>query len=400
MGLFKTSRKTRVSHRGNRKRTLRPESLQKREMMAGDSVDLDFDPFTGIAHITGTDEADVVEVSVDNRGTADVTDDLLKITRNTGGEQHPWMGVRMYNPNGSPLVESIKFEGFDGDDVFRNRTRVDSVAYGGRGDDMLSGGSGVDTFFGEIGRDRLFGNHGNDVLDGGRDDDLLVGRWGDDTLQGGSGHDSLYAGWGDDIVRGGSGNDIMYGDRGKDEMFGDSGNDKIHGGLNNDVILGGSGNDTINGNGGNDTLMGEAGKDIIQGNDGRDFIYGGSGDDSLYGNTGNDLVVGGNGSDIVSGMQGNDRLYGGDMTGLNLNYEDYGNPTLHDKGDAQDWDKDHLAGGTGRDWFGIADNGLFSDDKVYDRESGETVRDLDPWGTNAGTGKVYFVGSYGHHRDE
>ncbi|MEM6688860.1 MAG: calcium-binding protein [Planctomycetota bacterium] len=397
---FKYTNRTTRNKRNRQRRKLRPEMLQKREMMAGDYVDSVVDNTTGEMQITGTDGAESVHVFIDDRGTADTSDDIVQYRTTYADGTEITAGQRQYYNDGSLRVKSLRFEGFGGNDKFFNRTDYDSIAFGGAGDDFLSGSSGVDEFYGELGNDRLHGHKGKDVLNGGSGNDFLSGSLGDDELIGGSGNDWLGGGSGDDYLRGGSGNDWMYGSFGDDDMYGNSGRDKMYGGFGNDMMLGGSGDDNMNGNQGNDTLMGQSGKDLMQGNAGDDFMYGGSDNDTMYGNTGNDLMAGGDGRDLVSGNQDNDRIYGGEMRGLNLNHPGYGNPTLHKKSDAQDWDKDILAGGEGTDWFGIANNGIFSDDKVMDHESGEIIRDLDPWGATAGTGQVFFAGNYGHQKDD
>jgi Ca2+-binding RTX toxin-like protein len=51
-------------------------------------------------------------------------------------------------------VKGIRFRGYDGNDVFTNFTRIPSVAFGGRGGDVLRGGSAVDELFGGEGEDQ------------------------------------------------------------------------------------------------------------------------------------------------------------------------------------------------------------------------------------------------------
>ncbi|MEM8670968.1 MAG: calcium-binding protein [Planctomycetota bacterium] len=418
MSWFKKSDKSRRNHRGNRKRILRPEVLQKREMMAGDFVDFYVRDITSELVITGTNDADHVEVFVDDKGTPDKEDDSVKYRSTLEDGREIISGINMFHPNGTQRIRSLRFEGYDGDDYFKNNTDMPVTAEGGDGNDQLVGGTVHDRLFGGRGNDSLWGGHGNDILDGGGDHDRIWGGWGvddidggsgndelrgefgSDTIEGGSGNDEMYGGWGNDTMNGGSGNDTMYGSYNNDIMDGESGNDKMYGGSGNDLMLGGSGNDNVNGGNGHDSLMGESGDDLMQGNRGDDFMYGGSGKDTMYGNFGNDLMVGGDGRDFLSGLEGDDRLYGGDMQGLNLNSSTYGNPTLHNKRDAQDWDRDILAGGEGNDLFGIANNSIFSRDKVMDHEDGETILDLDPRWTTAGTGRVNFAGDYGHKRDD
>ena len=396
---FKQNDRTRRKQRKDRKRVLRTELLHRRELMAADFIDFELVD-DGVMHIQGTNDADRAEVFIGDRGTADPLDDIVYVKATYPNGIERTAGLYQYDAFGNLRVNSLKFEGFDGDDVFINRTSYNSEAFGGDGNDFMIGGSGVDRFFGELGQDRLHGHSGNDVLNGGDGVDVLMGGRHNDVLLGGKHDDRIFGGSGNDLIRGGSGADYISGWFGDDKIFGESGKDTIRGGRGNDMILGGSGNDNLRGDEGHDSVMGESGNDVMQGGDGDDFMFGGSGDDTMYGNFGNDLMIGGNGEDLVSGNDGDDRLYGGDMTGLELNRADYGNPVLERKSVAQDWDKDVLSGGEGTDWFGTCDNGIFSDDVVADKESGEIEKDLDPFWATAGSGLVDFLDNYGHHKDD
>ena len=380
MSWFSKKNKSRRNRRGYQKRVLRPQVLQRREMFAGDVMDFDIN--SGVLEIQGTDDNDLVEVSMDNRGTNNPIDDfvVIKATHEDGTvvEQN----FIKYNFVGQQIIHSIKFEGFDGDDVFKNRAMLDSEAHGGDGNDYLRGSTGNDLLFGDKGDDDLFGMSGDDDLRGGRGEDFLSGGHGDDNLEGGQHDDRLYGGSHNDTMKGGSGHDYMSG------WYG------------NDVMLGGSGNDTMRGGRGNDTIMGESGHDTMRGDHGDDFMFGGSGHDIISGNDGNDLLFGGDGSDVLSGGDDDDRLYGGDITGINLNRFDYGDPTFEKKSVAQDWDADQLIGGDGHDWFGQCDNGIFSDDVVVDRAVGEVVKDLDPffWATTVAP-RDWSLEDYGHRKN-
>ena len=400
MSWFKKDKPQHSNHRGNRRRTLRPEVLQQRQLMAADLLNFEVDAQSGVMHIQGTDQADVVEVFVQDHGTADPLDDLVSIKATNANGIQRTSGSFQYSADGTLRIKSLKFEGFGGDDKFTNRTTYRSEAFGGDGDDFMIGGSNVDRFFGERGNDKLFGGGGSDFLNGGRDADALMGSGGNDMLLGGTHNDRIYGGWGDDVIRGGSGADYISGWTGDDDIAGGSGKDTIRGGRGNDLIVGGGGNDNLRGDDGNDTVIGDSGNDIMQGGNGDDFMYGGSGHDRMFGNYGNDLMIGGDGKDLISGNQGDDRLYGGDLSGLDVHRSDYGDPVIERKSEAQDWDKDILSGGSGTDWFGTADNGIFSDDEVVDKEAGEIEKDLDPFWATANNGTVDFLHNYGHHKDD
>ena len=181
-------------------------------------------------------------------------------------------------------VDSIRFVGRAGDDIFLNNTSLPSFAFGQAGNDTLIGGSGNDT---------------------------LAGNVGNDFIRGGDGIDRLIAGNGDDDVAGGAGNDTILGTAGLNTLRGDAGNDSIFGGNDVDMIFGGAGNDQLSGNGANDTIRGGDGTDRVNAGPGDDDIDGEGGNDFLYGQAGNDVVVGGAGNDTVGGNGGNDTLRGG-----------------------------------------------------------------------------------------
>ena len=379
MSWFSKKDKSRRNRRGNRKRVLRPQILQKREMFAADVIDIDVN--SGVLEIEGTNQDDAVEVSINDRGNNNPLDDLIivKATQEDGTVTDATF-VK-YNLGGLQVVNSIKFEGFNGDDSFKNRTGLDSDAHGGEGDDYFRGSSGRDKFFGDKGDDIMFGLSGDDELHGGRGEDVMFGGRGEDVMNGGRNNDRLYGGAHDDNMNGGSGNDYMSGWYGNDKM------------------LGGSGNDTMRGGRGNDSVMGESGHDTMRGDQGDDFMFGGSGRDVINGNDGDDLLFGGDGKDTLHGGDDDDRLYGGDITGINMNQFNYGNPTFEKKSVAQDWDKDILIGGDGHDWFGQCDNGIFSDDVIHDRAIGEVVKDLDPFWATASTGQLNWrLEDYGHRK--
>ena len=180
------------------------------------------------------------------------------------------------------LVSSYLLFAGDGDDFFENRTNIEGLAIGGRGDDTLIGGSGIDTLRGGAGDDRIFGGFG---------DDVIYGDEGDDTIQGGAGEDKIRAGDGDDIVDGGAGNDPV--------ISGSAGDDVLRGGLGDDIIVGDAGDDELFGDDGNDSVNGGIGSDLIHGNLGNDTLYGGEGDDFVYGDEGQDKIRGGLGADSL-----------------------------------------------------------------------------------------------------
>ena len=193
------------------------------------------------------------------------------------------------------LVTSYLLFANDGNDYFENRTSLNGIVFGGRGDDTLIGGSGNDSMRGE---------DGNDIIEGGSGDDYIKGDDGDDTILGGEGADKIHAGNGNDVVDGGAGNDPI-----------------LTGGAGDDVVRGGTGNDTILGDLGDDQLFGGEGNDSMNGGTGDDLLSGGNGDDLLYGGDGSDKLEGGPGVDRLRGGPGPDRLTV-DPNDLNLEQDD------------------------------------------------------------------------------
>lgn len=284
----------------------------------------------------------------------------LHLTRN--GERERLCVVKNF--------KRIVFDGGDGDDYFKNSSRVASVVFGGRGDDTLEGGSGADA---------LDGQDGDDVLVGGGHNDSLTGGRGDDLLRGGAGHDRIYGNEGNDVLKGGSGNDLLMGSYGNDQLFGHSGDDVLHGGAGNDLVWGGQGDDVLTGNTGNDQLFGEAGNDKLYGEDGDDLLHGGAGRDRLYGQDGHDVIFGGTGddrldggggNDLLRGLAGNDRLAGGAGADCLWGGEDH-DTLFGDDGD------DRLYGGKGHDRLcGGAGNDLLKGGSGDDRLEGGDAHDV------------------------
>jgi Ca2+-binding RTX toxin-like protein len=240
----------------------------------------------------------------------------------------------------------------DGNDTFKNKSKIKSFAYGGSGHDQLTGGSGADRLVGDSGNDKIWGGSGDDSLDGGTGHDVIKGGAGNDRIWGQSGNDRLLGDVGHDVLSGGAGNDVLTGQAGNDKEYGDSGNDTFTqvsaGRVDADVLKGGAGRDTVSyatrtktvwvstgdikaddgQSGENDTvhpdvevLTGGPAWDVLRGhtlygNDGKDalygtLLYGGNGDDKLYGTSGDDRLYGGAGNDELNGWSGDDLLEGG-----------------------------------------------------------------------------------------
>lgn len=78
--------------------------------------------------------------------------------------------------------------------------RMQFLAQGGAGDDVLLGGDGDDVLTGGDGSDVIFAGSGDNVAFGGAGDDVLRGEEGDDVLDGGAGDDILIGNAGDDVL--------------------------------------------------------------------------------------------------------------------------------------------------------------------------------------------------------
>lgn len=239
-------------------------------------------------------------------------------------------------------VNSIRFQGRKGNDIFNNATPIPVTAFGNEGDDQITAGSGNDLVWGGAGNDRVYGGNGNDVVYGESGDDLIYGQDGNDKVYGAIGNDQIEGGRGEDFVtgdagndsvRGGSGNDVVHGWTGNDSLWGDGGDDFVLGDDGVDVMFGGGGNDWMSGGNQNDQLNGDAGLDEMNGGSGNDILRGGDHNDTLTGASGDDQMFGDGGNDILFGSSGNDELNGGN-----------GNDKLYGQSD-----NDRLLGGSGKD---------------------------------------------------
>lgn len=93
----------------------------------------------------------------------------------------------------------------------------------------------------------------------------------------------IWGGLGNDRVYAGNASDTVYGDQGNDQILGGSGDDWLVGGEGADQIAGGAGNDWITGDPGDDRLSGDTGDDSLSGGEGKDTLTGGAGADEFDG---------------------------------------------------------------------------------------------------------------------
>ncbi|MCA8989975.1 MAG: hypothetical protein KDA78_20180, partial [Planctomycetaceae bacterium] len=273
-----------------------------------------------------------------------VTDDGLtfgRIALDYGLRFASWAG--WYTPSGAPQTwpsevqgaNLIQFNGFAGNDTFINNSSINSIAFGGDGNDRLVGGNQADILIAGSPEDFL-GSNGVAYTRQGVYAEVLVGGWGNDMLVGDSAKTNLMMGDEHELRShfqiygtsfGNSDHSVNSVDVNQNQIAieGDTGmgwihHDTIVGGNNADWIFGQNGRDTIYGNGGNDSILGGLLEDRIMGGDGDDHILGGTGDDFLTGQNGNDWIEGGAGNDILHGGNGNDTL----DTGTGFDYVDAG----------------------------------------------------------------------------
>ena len=346
------------------------QSLETRKVLAP-AVGLD----TGVLSIIGTNDADTVHVRQSE------TTVYVEVYNEA-------MGESLVHEYDLQYVQSLYFKGNSGDDVFRNDTGLESLAYGNNGDDQLIGGTGFDklhggndndTIRGRAGNDSLHGDYGDDFLAGGSGDDSLKGWYGNDRLFGQDGSDYLSGYLGDDVLNGGNDKDIVKGHEGDDRLYGGDGDDELFGWKGNDRLLGGKGEDYLSGYHGNDFVAGNQGDDVIKGHEGNDRLFGGAGNDEIYAWVGNDKLNGGTGDDELWGGDGNDRLVG--WTGNDILHGDMGNDRLFGN-DGNDiligyYGNDRLVGGLGCDMLcGGHGNDRYIDidecDKGYDPQGNFT----------------------------
>lgn len=81
-----------------------------------------------------------------------------------------------------------------------------------------------------------------------------------------------------------------------------------------DKLAGGEDDDILRGIGGNDEIFGDLGDDELRGGTGDDTIFGGRGADEIFGGADNDTITTGRGVDFVSGGQGDDFIIAGSGT--------------------------------------------------------------------------------------
>jgi hypothetical protein len=214
---------------------LRLESLEDRRLMAGfhtavldnalnhnltvlqlptSQGSITYNANTKAVTVEGSNNhGDLINVRIDNRGTATIADDLVAISVSNLNGTLPLRASYNYS-----AVNRVFAHGLGGNDTIQNDTIVAITSYGGPGRDVLIGG------------------YGHDALLGGDDNDYIDGRRGSDMIWGENGHDGLFGDDGYDTILGGAGYDYIFGGNHDDYLYGEGDNDRLYGGAGIDSL--------------------------------------------------------------------------------------------------------------------------------------------------------------------
>lgn len=301
----------------------------------------------------------------------------------------------------------VALYGLGGNDTLWAAAFID----GGAGDDTIHGAEDYSLDDGEI-ESIIYGGEGNDTIYDASSDSIIYGGNGNDTIFDWHGNDKVYAGAGDDYF---SFDALHSSDGDKNEVFLGSGNDigvmMLAKGDFQQNIDGGSGFDTLafssdyanDGslakvmdfrklNAGSMTIDGSIVKDfervILSDTRKTEIIYFGEYDDVFLGFGGNNRVYGFGGNDVLragaggDAGSGGDRLFGGDGNDLivaagggrvdfHRAYGEAGNDRIYANFDSMDYGShSRLYGGSGKDGFISSIYG--------DKEESDYVMDFNP----------------------
>ena len=208
---------SRPSHQSGLRRSLRLETLEKRELMAVTAT-LE----NGLLSILGNDSPNIVVVRP-NPGSP-------------GGYSVDGVNIRVVNTRAVSRIDVSTMKGDDTIDV--SLANVPSKIHAGQGNDVVTGTMYNDEIFTGFGNDRVFARTGDDMVDLGPGDDVVFAGKGRDRLLGGDGNDQLFGDLDSDFLDGGAGNDMLFGGTG-------DGRDTLLGGAGRDVFLVPSGEDSV-----------------------------------------------------------------------------------------------------------------------------------------------------------
>jgi CSLREA domain-containing protein len=256
----------------------------------------------GVLHIQGTQNADIIEVTLE--------ESFIKVRLNDEAAEFAGGDVESMTVLGENGDDSI-IATFVTQPMFIDAGDGNDTVKGGLGDDKILGRDGDDKLRGTQGDDSILGGDGNDSIQGQLGNDTVIGGNGNDTVKGNDGNDFMRGDTGADSMQGGEGDDTMRGGGGNDSMVGENGADRVNGGGGADFQDGGAGDDRAGGGSGADTLVGGDGADYLNAGTGPDQLIGGDGDDTLLGRAGDDILLGEDGDDYIKGLTGRDIAYGG-----------------------------------------------------------------------------------------
>jgi Ca2+-binding RTX toxin-like protein len=131
------------------------------------------------------------DVTIDSEGIVRIggtsADDTLVVSSSSGLLNVSLNGLLISNSIPLSLISELRAWTYEGNDVIdASSLSLQTVLFGGSGDDALIGGSGTDVVFGGDGDDTITGSAGNDFLAGGADSDRIVGSAGHDVLVAGT----------------------------------------------------------------------------------------------------------------------------------------------------------------------------------------------------------------------
>ena len=162
--------------------------------------------------------------------------------------------------------------------------------WGRGGDDTLSGLAGNDVLLGGDGNDTLAGGHGADQLDGGAGTDTVSYVNSTTAVTASLANSNLNTGveaTGDTYA---NIENLTGSSTAANNLMGDGNANVLTGGAVADTLAGGAGNDTLQGAAGMDTLRGGAGNDTLDGGAGADLLIGGADADVFIGGADTDTV--------------------------------------------------------------------------------------------------------------
>jgi Ca2+-binding RTX toxin-like protein len=316
--LFRSHRSRTTSPRGRRK--LGTECLETRRMLAADACEfagqpgddlIDDDWINGekVICVRGTDSADVITIEYDRDNNGNVQYDQI---RATVFQLQGWNVATLDSADKSlNNVDRIELQGFGGNDIIVNMTDLDinTIMFGGTGNDQLHSGGG------------------NNVMDGGADNDEYVYQHDYQSLYFNPVHNASHTGaaveyyfdnLGVDTIaeaNGGGDDELNFRDleTGIDLDLADANPQAVAPGVleltlrtapnqlseledvtgtnYDDVIRGNALANYFSGRSGNDTLIGRAGNDYLHGSSGDDTLEGQGGDDTLIGSINDDTYV-------------------------------------------------------------------------------------------------------------